>query len=95
MTVGTTERLLAEGKVVAMREVAVAVRTWVHQKTVVCDRLGKGVTLEVELVLPAEVLPDQPPRVLAHRCSDGLSCNSLDRPACQWAGTLPAYDPFG
>jgi hypothetical protein len=69
-------------------------RTWVRQKTIVCERTGRDVALEVEVALPAEVLPDQAPRVLAHRCSYGVSCNSLDRPMCSWAGSLPGYDPF-
>jgi hypothetical protein len=71
-----------------------ALRTWVRQKTVVCDHLRREVSLEVELALPAEVLPDPEPRVLAHRCSYGMSCNSLDRPTCLWAGTLPGFDPL-
>jgi hypothetical protein len=71
-----------------------AVRTWVRQKTVKCDHRGEMVALEVEVVLPGEVLPDQAPRVLAHRCSYGVDCNSFDRPACQWAGTLPGFDPL-
>jgi hypothetical protein len=71
-----------------------ALRTWVRQKTAVCDHLHREVSLEVELVLPADVLPEQAPRVLAHRCSYGASCNALDRPACAWAGTLPGFDPL-
>ncbi|HET7011131.1 MAG TPA: hypothetical protein VFI11_10180 [Anaerolineales bacterium] len=71
-----------------------AVRAWVQQETAVCGHVGQDVTLEVQLVWPADLLPDQAPRVLAHRCSNGVSCNALDRPACQWAGTLPGFDPF-
>jgi hypothetical protein len=73
---------------------AVAKRTWVRQKMVKCARVDALVALEAELVFPAEVMPDQPPRVLAHRCSHGMECNSFDRPVCQWAGSLPGFDPL-
>ena len=82
------------GRVGARREVAMGQRTWIPQKTVVCERANRDVVLEVEVALPPEILPDQPPRVLAHRCSYGASCNSMDRPMCAWAGSLPGYDPF-
>jgi hypothetical protein len=59
-----------------------------------CDHAGCNVALEVQVVLPAEFLPDQPPRVLAHRCSNGLQCSQLTKPTCVWAGTNPNYDPF-
>jgi hypothetical protein len=67
---------------------------WEPIKCAVCGRIGQQVLLEAQLVYPADHLPDQPPRVLAHRCSQGLACNGLDRPGCVWAGTLPGYDPF-
>jgi hypothetical protein len=67
---------------------------WEVVKAAHCDRVGELVTLEVRRVYPADVLPDQPPRVLAHRCSRALQCNQMDRPTCRWAGTLPGYDPF-
>ncbi len=69
-------------------------QTWIRQKTIACERAGRDVTLEVEVVEPPEMLPDQPPRLLGHRCSYGVGCNALDRPMCVWAGTLPGYDPF-
>jgi hypothetical protein len=59
-----------------------------------CERVGRMVTLEVQHVYPAEVLPDQPPQVIARRCSLGTVCNLLDKPACCWAGTLPGFDPL-
>jgi hypothetical protein len=71
-----------------------AKRTWLRRKTIACERAGREVTLEVEVVEPPDLLPDQAPRVLGHRCSYGVSCNSFDRPTCVWAGTLPGYDPF-
>jgi hypothetical protein len=67
---------------------------WKPLKMAQCDRIGEEVALEALVVFPAEVLPDQPGRILAHRCSQGFSCNALDRPACCWAGSWPVYDPF-
>jgi hypothetical protein len=74
--------------------VDMAVRTWQTIKTQFCHHVGEEVCLEVELVYPAEWLPDQPPRVLARRCSRGVTCNLDGRPSCVWAGTNPSYDPF-
>ncbi len=71
-----------------------ALRTWEIVKVRYCPQVSKEVGLEANLVYPAERLPDQPPRVLAHRCSEALICNLDDRATCVWAGTNPAYDPF-
>ena len=67
---------------------------WEPLKTATCDRIGLNVALEALVVYPADILPDQPGRILAHRCSQGISCNALDRPTCCWAGNWPGYDPF-
>ncbi len=67
---------------------------WLRLKDAHCERLGEVVALEARVVHPADPLPDQPGRILAHRCSMGLSCNAFDRPACCWAGSWPGYDPF-
>jgi hypothetical protein len=67
---------------------------WKDLKVHLCDRIGEEVQLQAKVVYPASMLPDTPPRILAHRCSKGMECNLQDRPACQWAGTLPGYDPF-
>lgn len=67
---------------------------WEPIKQIRCDRVRQEVILEARVVYPAEIMPDQPPRVLAHRCSLGMRCNLFDKPACAWAGTLPGYDPF-
>jgi hypothetical protein len=67
---------------------------WEPVKVQFCDKVGRQVALEVLHIFPAEILPDQPPRIASHRCSLGLLCNQLDQPACRWAGTNPAYDPF-
>ena len=68
--------------------------TWEPIQRSECERIGKEAALEVRLVYPADIMPDQPPRVLGHRCSRGLECNQLDKPSCCWAGTLPGFDPF-
>ncbi len=67
---------------------------WKDLKISMCDRIGEEVQLQARVVYPASIMPETPPRVLAHRCSKGMECNLQDRPACQWAGTLPGYDPF-
>ncbi len=71
-----------------------AVRTWQALKTQYCSRADEQVSLEADLVFPSESLPDQPARILAHRCSHALSCNPADQAACVWCGTNPTYDPF-
>jgi hypothetical protein len=71
-----------------------AVKTWETIKVCYCGRVGQDVGLEAEMVYPAENLPDQPARVLAHRCSNGVECNTLEKTSCVWSGTNPAYDPF-
>jgi hypothetical protein len=50
--------------------------------------------MDAEVILPAEWLPEGPPRVIAHRCSQAVDCNLDNRASCVWAGTNPAYDPF-
>lgn len=69
-------------------------KTWQTIKIRFCDHVNQDVTLESEVVFPAEWLPEQPPRVLAHRCSRAIACNLDNRASCMWAGTNPAYDPF-
>lgn len=71
-----------------------AEKTWETVKVCRCQRVGLEVALEAEVVYPAEWLPDQAPRLLAHRCSNGLECNQDGRAACLWAGSNPAFDPF-
>jgi hypothetical protein len=69
-------------------------RIWEVSKICFCEHAGQEVALEKEVVYPAEFLPDQPPRILARRCSHGLMCNRYAKPTCIWAGTNPDYDPF-
>ncbi|HVN56283.1 MAG TPA: hypothetical protein VMT46_18285 [Anaerolineaceae bacterium] len=71
-----------------------AKKTWQTLKICYCERADAEVSLEAEVVYPVEFLPDQAPRILAHRCSLGAECNKSSKVACIWAGTNPNYDPF-
>ena len=71
-----------------------AYRNWEIIKVTYCEHAGEEVALEAEIVYAPSNLPDQPPRIIAHRCSRGLACNSAGQPSCCWAGTNPGYDPF-
>ena len=71
-----------------------AVKVWQPIKIAYCQHVGAEVALEAELIYPAEWLPEQQPRVHAHRCSCGIDCNLDGRPSCVWAGTNPLIDPF-
>jgi hypothetical protein len=39
-------------------------------------------------------LPEQPPRIIAHRCSNAIECNGVDKPGCVWSATNPNYRPL-
>jgi hypothetical protein len=78
----------------AKREATVATLMWEPVREQYCERVECQVALEAELIYPAEMMPDQPPRVTAHRCSLGMVCNLFDKPTCCWAGTQPGYDPL-
>jgi len=71
-----------------------AEKSWEVIKVRYCQHAAKDVGLEVEAVYPAEWMPDQPARIVAPRCSHAFSCSLDPRPACVWAGSNPAYDPF-
>lgn len=71
-----------------------AVKTWEAMKVRFCERANCEVALEGEFVYPSDVLPDQPPRVISHRCSHGLECIRQSQSACAWSGGNPNYDPF-
>jgi hypothetical protein len=71
-----------------------AEKMWISEKIQYCDHAGCDVSLEAETIFPAEHLPDQPPRVTIHRCSNAMECCNEDRSACVWNGTNPNYDPF-
>jgi hypothetical protein len=67
---------------------------WQTIKVHHCERIGESVELQAQVVYPADQIPDQSPRIVAHRCNYGDECNLIDKPACVWAGTNPTYDPF-
>jgi len=67
---------------------------WQTIKVCFCDHIKEPVSFEALVVYASEIQPDQPARVLAHRCARGAECCQDDRPACLWAGTNPAVDPF-
>jgi hypothetical protein len=75
-------------------EVEMVTRLWEPVQFCYCHHVQQGVTLEAEVVYPAEYLPNQEPRILAHRCSKGIDCNLDGRASCLWAGTNPGIDPF-
>ena len=70
-----------------------ALRTWQIEKIRYCEHAGHEIALETEVVFPSEYLPEQAPRVLAHRCSNALACNMADKPACALCGTNPDINP--
>jgi len=71
-----------------------AVKTWQSIQVRYCEHVNTEVSLDAQIVYPADILPDQPPHVIAHRCSHAFACNLDERPSCIWAGTNPAFDPF-
>jgi hypothetical protein len=71
-----------------------AFKNWEVIKVSYCEHAGEEVALEAEIGYPADRLPEQAPRIIAHRCSRGLACNSFSQASCCWAGTNPGYDPF-
>jgi hypothetical protein len=68
-------------------------KTWRIVEVRYCERVGRQVRLEAQVVEPAEHLPDQPPRVLARRCSNAMECNKIEKMACAYCGTNPNYIP--
>lgn len=69
-----------------------AYRTWQIEKIKYCEHVGHEIALEAEVVYPAEQLPEQAPRILAHRCSNAAACNQIDKATCKWCGTNPDVD---
>ena len=69
-------------------------KEWKELKVRFCEHAGDEVSLEAEVVYPAENLPDLAPRVLNHRCSQGYMCAIDNRGVCVWSGANPDYDPF-
>lgn len=70
-----------------------AQKKWQTSKIRYCEHAGREITLDTQVVFPPEHLPDQPPRILAHRCSNGLECNLIEKMVCAYCGTNPDYKP--
>jgi hypothetical protein len=70
-----------------------AQKKWQVEKVHYCEHVGQEVALEVEVVYPAEALPDQPPHVIAHRCSKALECNQVEKLVCAYCFTNPIQKP--
>jgi hypothetical protein len=75
------------------QEIEMAERAWQVEKIKYCEHVGHEIALENEVVYPAEYLPDQPPRIIAHRCSNAVECNMMDKASCALCGTNPELDP--
>ncbi len=69
-------------------------KVWQVVKVRYCEHAGDEVAMEAEMIFPSDILPDQQPRIVAHRCSRGLACNLVGHASCIWAGTNPVFDPF-
>jgi hypothetical protein len=76
------------------RGATMAERTWQTLKIRYCEHAGEEIAMEAEVLLPATWLPEQAPRIIAHRCSRAVDCNLDNRASCIWAGTNPNFDPF-
>jgi hypothetical protein len=66
-----------------------AQKKWQVERVHYCEHVGQAIALEVQVVYPADHLPDQPPHVIAHRCSKALECNQVDKPTCSYCFTNP------
>jgi hypothetical protein len=77
-----------------LRSFFMVTKTWEVIRVRYCQHAGCEVGLEAEVIYPPDILPDQPARIVAHRCSHAFACNLDNRPSCIWAGTNPTYDPF-
>ena len=64
-----------------------ATKLWKLTKTQFCEYTGYEVAFETELVFPDDLLPD-PPRVIAHCCSNAREFNVADRLYCSYDPTL-------
>jgi hypothetical protein len=70
-----------------------AQKKWKISKIRYCEHVGHEITLEAQVVYPSDQLPDQPPRVIANRCSNAMECNTMDKMVCAWCGTNPDVKP--
>ena len=69
-----------------------AQRMWQVTNIKYCEHVGHEIALENEVAYPAEHLPEQPPRILARRCSNAVECNLMEMTTCKWCGTNPDYE---
>ena len=70
-----------------------AQKKWQVSKVRYCEHMAHDVSLEVQVIYPAEQLPDQPPQVVAHRCSKALECNQHNKMVCAYCFTNPDLKP--
>lgn len=70
-----------------------AQKKWQIEKVHYCEHVGQEVELEVQVAYPSDQLPDQPPHVIAHRCSKALECNQLNKMVCSYCFTNPDRIP--
>ena len=70
-----------------------AQKTWKVSKIRYCEHVGHEIALENQVVYPSGFLADQPPRVIANRCSNAMECNTMDKMVCAWCGTNPDVKP--
>ena len=70
-----------------------AQKKWQISNVRYCEHVAQEITLETQVVYPPEHLPDQPPRILARRCSNGLECNQIEKMVCAYCGTNPDIRP--
>lgn len=72
-----------------------AVKRWEQIKTIYCERAQQTAALEVEVIYPADTLPEWSQRVVSHRCSLAVNCEVRGVGNCYWTGENPLNDPFG
>lgn len=71
-----------------------AKKEWKTIKLRYCEHAGDMAGLEVKVIYPPEVLPDQPPQIGGHRCTLGEQCMMTNTGNCMWSGSNPDVDPF-
>lgn len=50
-----------------------------------CAHAKSEITLKTKIIFPADIMPDQPPRITSRQCSHYFDCNLLDKEACTYA----------
>ncbi len=50
-----------------------------------CAHAKSEVTLSTKIIFPADIMPEQPPRISSRDCSHYFNCNLLDKKACTYA----------